>query len=94
MTSLRTMAAKPSGEPVMTTLSINPGIPLDKTTWPFIGFKGGSEPGVLVLTWLLHRKDDRWFFLTTNFDDTQKAIDENAATYLASAAAGLLAREP
>jgi hypothetical protein len=22
-----------------------------------------------VLTWLLRRKDNRWFFLTTNFDD-------------------------
>jgi beta-lactamase class A len=94
MTSLRTMANKPSGEPVMATLSINPGVALDKTTWPFIGFKGGSEPGVLVTTWLLRRKDDRWFFLSVNFDDTQKAIDEESAIYLAGAAAGLVAREP
>jgi beta-lactamase class A len=94
MTSLRTMAAKPSGAPVLDVLSINPGLQFDKATWPFIGFKGGSEPGVLVSTWLLRRKDNRWFFLTANFDDTSKAIDQDAALYLAAAAAGLLAKEP
>ncbi len=34
-------------------LSINPGIPDKQGLWSYIGFKGGSEPGVLGLAWYL-----------------------------------------
>jgi hypothetical protein len=94
MATLGTRANQAKAAPLRAVLSKNPGLPIDRTVWPFIGFKGGSEPGVLVSTWLLRRKDNRWFFLTANFDDTSTAIDQDAALYLAAAAAGLLAKEP
>jgi hypothetical protein len=34
-------------------LAINPGIPDTDGRWSYIGFKGGSEPGVLGLAWIL-----------------------------------------
>ena len=34
-------------------------IGLDRATWPTVWFKGGSEPGVLSMTWLLQRKGAR-----------------------------------
>ena len=45
-------------------LAKNPGLPLDATVWPYIGYKGGSEPGVLDMTFLLRRADDKWFVVT------------------------------
>lgn len=34
-------------------MALNPGIPDDENLWSYIGFKGGSEPGVLGLSWYL-----------------------------------------
>jgi hypothetical protein len=34
-------------------LSTNPGIPDMQGLWSYIGFKGGSEPGVMGLAWYL-----------------------------------------
>ncbi len=82
----------PAGDPrpaqpaVREILSINPGIPIDKKTFPFIAFKGGSEPGVLTLNWLLERADGRRFTLSIMFNDTQKPIDESPTIALAGRA--------
>ncbi len=94
MSSLKLLSEAPGGEPVAQILSINPGIPFDAQAWPFIGFKGGSEPGVLNLTWLLRREDERWFFLTLGLVDPSAPIDEAAAINLAGFAALLLAEVP
>jgi hypothetical protein len=34
-------------------LGTNPGVPLDSEHWARVWYKGGSEPGVLALSWLL-----------------------------------------
>ena len=34
-------------------LAINPGAPTPEGAFSYVGFKGGSEPGVMNLTWLL-----------------------------------------
>lgn len=50
----------------------------DLTQWSYIGFKGGSEPGVLSLSWLLQRADGRWFSIVAIANDSMRPIDENA----------------
>lgn len=45
-------------------LAINPGVPDDTGRWSYIGFKGGSEPGVVALAWLLEDADGRVFTVT------------------------------
>lgn len=72
-------ATKVGFEPVADILAINPGIQFDTTKWPYVGYKGGSEPGVLCLVWLLRRADDHWFIATGVLNDTNQAIDENGA---------------
>lgn len=49
-------------------LAKNSGLPVDKATFPYVGFKGGSEPGVVDLTYLLERADDRWFVVSASFN--------------------------
>jgi hypothetical protein len=38
-------------------LAINPGLSISKEAFPYIGYKGGSETGVINLTYLLRAKD-------------------------------------
>ena len=80
------LARTPGLEPVREILAINPGVPFDRKIWTYVGYKGGSEPGVLSLTWLLERKDGRKYALSMTFNDTKKPIDESLALGLAQRA--------
>ena len=58
-------------------LSINPGLDLSKKQWDYIGYKGGSEPGVLNLTFLLRSAaGDRWFVVSGTWNNPDKILDE------------------
>jgi hypothetical protein len=91
--ALRKLAAAPVGAPLLGILSANPGLPVDTKTFRYVGFKGGSEPGVLVGSWLLRRADDRWFMVALAHTDTVAPIDEEVATYLWLATIQLVGRE-
>ncbi|HYX34172.1 MAG TPA: serine hydrolase [Oligoflexus sp.] len=67
----------PSTQPAMAILSKNPGLPIDAQKFPFIGFKGGSEPGVMNLSWLLQRDDKRWFVVSVSANDKAKPLKES-----------------
>lgn len=73
-------------EPLGRALRLNPGLPFNKQKWPKIAFKGGSEPGVLNLTWLLTRDDDKQYVVTIGWNNTQKALDESKLLGLAKRA--------
>ncbi|WP_017663936.1 serine hydrolase [Porphyrobacter sp. AAP82] len=47
-----------------------------KANWRYIGFKGGSEPGVLNLTWLLTDKAGRDWVLTLGWNNPEAVVDE------------------
>lgn len=81
-------------EPLRDILSINPGIPIDAAAWNWVGFKGGSEPGVLNLSWQLERADGRVFVVTASFNDDTALIDETAVIHLMMGAIDALATEP
>jgi beta-lactamase class A len=68
MAALALRAEKPAAAPVLEVMAKNPGIQIDPKSWPYIGFKGGSEPGVMNLTWLLRRDDHRWYVATFGFN--------------------------
>jgi beta-lactamase class A len=92
MIALQAAALRPGLAPVRQILARNPGIALDKKTWSYVAYKGGSEPGVLSLTWLLTRRDGRSFVLSIVLNDTEKAIDEAGAVNVAEGAVNLLAK--
>lgn len=73
-------------------LRTNPGMAFDAEAWRSVGYKGGSEPGVLSLTWLLERNDGRWFCLSLGVNDVEANPRLDSVLALASRAAGLLAR--
>lgn len=56
-------------------MAINPGIPASSTSrWDYVGFKGGSETGVLNLTWLLRGSDVRDHILTLSWSNTEQSV--------------------
>lgn len=58
---------------------INPATGLiDPKDWHQIGFKGGSEPGVLNYTWVLQKTaESPVFTLSCTINDTAKPVDSN-----------------
>ncbi|MBV1687241.1 serine hydrolase [Novosphingobium sp. G106] len=49
----------------------------------YVGYKGGSEVGVINLTWLLRRKSGSWMVITLSWNNTASAVDADRFGYLA-----------
>ncbi|MEM6493434.1 MAG: serine hydrolase [Pseudomonadota bacterium] len=60
---------------VFRILQINKGIDADiAAAWDYVGYKGGSETGVLNMTWLLQDASGRDRILTLSWSNTQKPV--------------------
>lgn len=61
-----------------TIMAISPSAPSEavRANWDYIGYKGGSEPGVLNLTWLLRDRAGEWYVLTLGWNDPAAVLDE------------------
>ena len=70
------------------------GLDLDRTVWPRGAFKGGSEPGVLSLSWLLERSDGRRFVVVVQMSSTTKTIPDADGAELAQRTIDLVAEVP
>lgn len=66
-----------AGPVVRDILSINPGIaPATAGRFGYVGFKGGSEPGVIALNVLVQAKDGRWYAVTGSWHRPDAAVEE------------------
>lgn len=69
---------------VFRIMAINPSVPGDLAEkWDYVGYKGGSEPGVLNLTWLLRDKAGRDRILTLSWEDREASLDEDTLELIA-----------
>lgn len=59
-------------------LAINTGVPQDDKEWPYIGYKGGYEPGVLNLTFFLRHASGQAFALAMTWNRHDENIDRDA----------------
>lgn len=79
------------GQPeVVGAMSKNPGVQLDREKWVAFAYKGGSEPGVMNLTWWLKRSDGVEFALSVGVNDTARPLNETAIVEIAQRAVALL----
>lgn len=89
MVELWRMAQRPALAKVADVCSKNRGLPLDPEEWPYVMFKGGSEPGVLNVTWMLERPPGATRTVTAKYVvsltvmDPAKPLDEDKAIGLA-----------
>ena len=67
-----------SGDPhALAILAVNPGLSHERAQgFRYMGFKGGSEPGVISLNFLLHNKAGRWIALSAALNDPKAPVDE------------------
>ena len=72
-------------------LAVNPGLNIPKDRFTYAGYKGGSEPGVISMTWLLRAKDGKHYALTGTWNDPQKPVFEETFAGLMQAALDLAA---
>ncbi len=59
-------------------LAINPALaPALRTNLAYVGYKGGSEPGVLNLTWLLRTQSGEWLVATASWNNPAAPVEES-----------------
>jgi hypothetical protein len=90
---LRKATESGKAEALRGILAINPGVEVSKDKFPYVGYKGGSEPGVLNLTFLLRSKKGEWYALSAGWNDPNAAVEEEKLIGLVTRAITLLARE-
>ncbi|KAF0245665.1 MAG: hypothetical protein FD180_1385 [Planctomycetota bacterium] len=83
---------KQNDEAALGVLAVNRGLDIRKDVWPYCGFEGGSEPGVLNLTYLLKRDDGAWFAASFGWNDTKDPVQENRLFALVQSAIDLMAK--
>jgi hypothetical protein len=72
--------AQPGLSPIGQVLSLNDdGLALDPALWQATWFKGGSEPGVLALTYLATTRTGHSYVVTALAEDPSQPIDETIA---------------
>lgn len=92
---LRRNTEGPKGADARAVLSKNPGIaPPAAGKWQWVGYKGGSEPGVMNMTLLLQAKNGDWYVLTGSWNDPAQAVAEARFIGLIGRAAELAAPAP
>jgi hypothetical protein len=71
-------------------LAINPGLEFPADKFTYIGFKGGSESGVLNMTWLLHTRSGHHYVLSASWNNPAQKVDIDQFSGLMVAAARLI----
>ncbi|MBS0480535.1 MAG: serine hydrolase, partial [Proteobacteria bacterium] len=80
------------GETALAILAVNPGADAaTRARFDYVGFKGGSEPGVITLNYLVRRKDGRWLAIVGNWRRRDAGVDTNAFAQLMNRALVLAA---
>jgi len=94
MAWLHAKAAEPGMMPVSEVIALGTQLRFDGEVWPYVGFKGGSELGVLSGTWLMQRADGRYFVYSVGFKNPDGEIDTPSAIAAMEAGRDRLALAP
>ncbi len=73
-------------------MAVNPSMN-DATAenWDYVGFKGGSEPGVLNLSWLLRSEADEWWVVSMGWNNPEASLNTQEFELLSMRAISLAA---
>ena len=76
--------------PLREVLAVEEPLALDPARWPFVGYKDGSEPGVMNLTFLLEGKDKKAYCVSATWNDPKTMIAEESLLGLVDSAISLI----
>ncbi|MDW8222698.1 MAG: serine hydrolase [Gemmatales bacterium] len=60
---------------VLDILSLNPGLPVNRRYWEYVGYKGGSEAGVLAYALLLRNRAGHWYALAVIWNNPREVLE-------------------
>lgn len=64
-------------------MAVNPGLPSSSATkWKYVGYKGGSEPGVISMSFLLQAPSGQWFAISGSWNNAKEVVNNNAFALL------------
>ena len=79
------------GDKPMAIMAVNPGVePALAARFAYLGYKGGSEAGVIAMNFLVRTRAGRWFAVTGHWNDTAKPVENLTFATLMSRALGLV----
>lgn len=82
------------GGEALPVLAVNPGItPADAKRWRYLGYKGGSEPGVMAMNVLAQGQDGRWYAVSGMWNNPAARVEEAKFVALMTRALNLLAAQ-
>jgi beta-lactamase class A len=82
------------GGDALPILAVNPGIaPADAKRWRYLGYKGGSEPGVMAMNMLGQTQDGRWYAVSGSWNNAVARVDEGKFVALMARAMNVLAED-
>lgn len=65
------------GARVLQIMNANLGTAKERQSkWRYLGYKGGSEPGVISMSFLAQSKSAEWFAITGSWNNTDAPVDE------------------
>ncbi|MCY7377613.1 MAG: class A beta-lactamase-related serine hydrolase [Pyrinomonadaceae bacterium] len=77
MNWLRMNTEKSPTDKARDVLTINKALSADEAkNWNYIGYKGGSETGVISLTYLLQSKKSEWFVVSGSWNDEKSRVND------------------
>lgn len=80
------------GGEALPILAVNPGIAsADAKRWRYLGYKGGSEPGVMAMNFLAQGQDRRWYAASGMWNNPAARVDERKFVALMTRALNLAA---
>lgn len=79
---------------VLDILAVAPAMARElRDRYTYVGYKGGSEVGVIALSWLVRRPSGEWLAVTASWNDTRAAVDRQRFGQLAQRLVRLAASE-
>ncbi|QGP80871.1 serine hydrolase [Sphingobium sp. CAP-1] len=80
------------GGDALPILAVNPGIPpADAKRWRYLGYKGGSEPGVMAMNLLAQAQDGNWYAISGSWNNPAARVEEGRFVALMTRAMNVVA---
>jgi beta-lactamase class A len=68
---------KSRSDRMLQIMAVNAGIPdADAAKWSYVGYKGGSEAGVISMSFLLQSKSGTWYAVSGSWNNPAKEVDQ------------------
>lgn len=91
MNWLRLNTEKSPADKARGVMAINDALPdTDAKNWNYVGYKGGSETGVISMTYLLQSKKGEWFVVSGGWNDENAPVKNEAFALLMQKAVKIL----